>query len=220
MLVGMCPRVDAANKKEVIFCKDKSLTCWYEHSPVSAKPLSSMLCWLNLGPCAIKLYGSVNYRFKTNHDQTGTVIGPAYNLLKLAIPGLFYFIFVFSTQLTVNKSLIKVCRWLDSNRGSLVLEATALPLSHNHCPPAYNLIKEIMIVPYVSRVLMTLCKEYDSIVITYYRRSFLISATGGTLNGRLEKLFLPEPFSCLFGGHHHIKGLFQLRGHWRPNKGP
>ena len=220
MLVGMCPRVDAANKKEVIFCKDKSLTCWYEHSPVSAKPLSSMLCWLNLGPCAIKLYGSVNYRFKTNHDQTGTVIGPAYNLLKLAIPGLFYFIFVFSTQLTVKQIFDKSLPmtgfkpWISGVGGD---RSTTEP---QPLPPAYNLIKEIMIVLYVSRVLMTLCKEYDSIVITYYRRSFLISATGGTLNGRLEKLFLPEPFSCLFGGHHHIKGLFQLRGHWRPNKGP
>ena len=48
-------------------------------------------------------------------------------LNKWSIPCLFFFIFVFSTQLTVNKCSIKVCRWLDSNRGSLVSEATALP---------------------------------------------------------------------------------------------
>ena len=36
---------------------------------------------------------------------------------------LFFFIFVFSIQLTVNK-FIKFCRWLASNRGSLVSEAT------------------------------------------------------------------------------------------------
>ena len=51
-----------------------------------------------------------------------------------AIPSLFFFIFVLSTQLTVNKCSIWVCRWLDSNWGSLVSEATALTLSHNHCP--------------------------------------------------------------------------------------
>ena len=28
----------------------------------------------------------------------------------------------------------KFCRWLDSNCGPLVLEATALQLSHSHCP--------------------------------------------------------------------------------------
>ena len=50
--------------------------------------------------------------------------------LKWAIPGLFLFIFVFSTQLTVNKCSIKVCRCLDSNHGSLVSKATTLPLSH------------------------------------------------------------------------------------------
>ena len=36
-------------------------------------------------------------------------------------------IFVFSTQLTVNKCSLKVCRCLVSNRGSLVSEQTALP---------------------------------------------------------------------------------------------
>ena len=43
------------------------------------------------------------------------------NLFKISIPGLFFFIFVFSIKLTVN-----FCRWLDSNRRPLELEATAL----------------------------------------------------------------------------------------------
>ena len=45
------------------------------------------------------------------------------NVFMWAIPGLFFFIFVFSIQSIVNK----ICRSLDSNRGSLVLEVTALP---------------------------------------------------------------------------------------------
>ena len=47
-----------------------------------------------------------------------------YNYVKkYANSGLFFFIFVFSIQLIVNK-FIKFRRWLDSNRRSLVSEAT------------------------------------------------------------------------------------------------
>ena len=51
---------------------------------------------------------------------------------KWAIPGLFFFIFIFSIQLKVI-----FCRWLDSNRGPLELDANTLPtepqpLSGNH----------------------------------------------------------------------------------------
>ena len=62
--------------------------------------------------------------------------------LRGAIPGLFFFIFVFSIVQLVDKILlIKFCRCLDSNRGSLVSEVTALPtepqpltnLLHNLC---------------------------------------------------------------------------------------
>ena len=53
---------------------------------------------------------------------------------KWAIPGLFFRNCRFSTQLTVMKCSKKDCQWLDSNHGSLMSEATALPLSHNHIP--------------------------------------------------------------------------------------
>ena len=46
----------------------------------------------------------------------------------------FFFIFVFSTQLTVNKCLIKVCQCLDSNHGSLVSEATTVPIEPQPLP--------------------------------------------------------------------------------------
>ena len=42
-----------------------------------------------------------------------------------------------SFQYTVDSKQMfnKLCRWLDSNRGPLVLKATALPTEpHNHCP--------------------------------------------------------------------------------------
>ena len=57
---------------------------------------------------------------------------------KWAIPVLLFFIFVFSTRLTVNKCSIKVCQRLDLNRGSPVSEVTGLPLSYNHCPIKQN----------------------------------------------------------------------------------
>ena len=74
---------------------------------------------------------------------TGKVkkIMPCFFYKKWAIPDLFFFIFVCSTQLTVNKYSIKICWRLDSNHGPLTLEATALPLSHNHFPVNLPLTK-------------------------------------------------------------------------------
>ena len=47
---------------------------------------------------------------------------------KWAIPGLFFVYFrLFNTVASTQMFHIKVCRWLDSNRGPLVSEATALP---------------------------------------------------------------------------------------------
>ena len=54
---------------------------------------------------------------------------------KWAILGLFFFIFVFSIQLTVN------IQWLDSNRGPLESEATALPTE----PPLLPNMNEYML---------------------------------------------------------------------------
>ena len=45
---------------------------------------------------------------------------------KWAIPNLFFFIFVFSTVNNID-SILKFCWWLNSNRGPLVSDATALP---------------------------------------------------------------------------------------------
>ena len=51
---------------------------------------------------------------------------------KWSIPGLFLFIFVFSIQLT--ERIYQIWRWLDSNRGPLVSEATALPTESHPLP--------------------------------------------------------------------------------------
>ena len=52
------------------------------------------------------------------------------------IPGLFFYFRLFNTQLTANKCsiFINFCRWLDSNRRPLVLEATALPTEPQPLP--------------------------------------------------------------------------------------
>ena len=47
---------------------------------------------------------------------------------------LFFFIFVFSIQLTVKIVQYQFCRWLDSNRGPLMLQATALPTEPQPLP--------------------------------------------------------------------------------------
>ena len=56
---------------------------------------------------------------------------------KWAIPGLFFYIFVFSIhswQKTNVQYINKFCQWLDSNRGPLVSEATALPTEPQTLP--------------------------------------------------------------------------------------
>ena len=59
---------------------------------------------------------------------------------KWAIRGLFFFYFrLFYKQLTVNM-FNKSCRWLDSNPGPLILEATALSTAPHHCPSIFYLL--------------------------------------------------------------------------------
>ena len=53
---------------------------------------------------------------------------------------------------------IKYCQWLDSNRGLLELEATALPTEPRHCPiwtskREHILLQSILIWPFLSGVL-------------------------------------------------------------------
>ena len=57
-----------------------------------------------------------------------------------AIPGLFFFIFIFSMQLTVDK----ICRWLDCNCGYLVSEANALPTGATTTAPKAVKAKNIL----------------------------------------------------------------------------
>ena len=49
-------------------------------------------------------------------------------------PASFFFIFIFSIQLTVNNVQYKFCQWLESNRRPLALEATALPTEPKQLP--------------------------------------------------------------------------------------
>ena len=57
-------------------------------------------------------------------------------------PASFLFIFVFSVQLIINKCSIKFCRWLEANRGPLVLKATALPTEPQPLPNKINKFKK------------------------------------------------------------------------------
>ena len=52
----------------------------------------------------------------------------------MAFPGLFLFIFVFKNSWQKTNGQYRFCQWLDSNRRSLVIKATALQLGHNHRP--------------------------------------------------------------------------------------
>ena len=93
----------------------------------------------------------------------------------------FFFIFVFSTQLTVNKCSIKVCRCLDSNRASLLSEATALPTEPQPLP--------ILIAGFVTQlsVIPTLRATTDQA-----RKRFTPEERGCYFDGELVFKYLPS----------------------------
>ena len=67
-------------------------------------------------PSSTNLISSNKYLGEDESRYGGT---PKYiYFFKRAIPGLFFLIFVFSTQFAINKCSIKVCHWQDSNRES------------------------------------------------------------------------------------------------------
>ena len=79
---------------------------------------------------------------------------------KWAIPGLFFFIFVFSIQMKVNNDQYKFRRWLDSNRGPLVLEATALPTEPQPLPLTQILFNTL-------QTLQIQCDKMDRLFVQY-----------------------------------------------------
>ena len=106
----------------------------YESTPLTTRPgLPSIYKMFIQGTFTYFVSKSFTVWLVSSLTRLDSTIQENMILNKWAIPGLFFFIFVFSTQLTVNKCQIKVCQCLDLNRGSLVLKASALPLNHNHC---------------------------------------------------------------------------------------
>ena len=61
-------------------------------------------------------------------------------VFKWAIPGLFFYIFAFSTVQRKNMLNIKFQTRLVSNPGPLLLEATTVPTCHNHFPFRGNIL--------------------------------------------------------------------------------
>ena len=55
------------------------------------------------------------------------------------VPGLFFFIFRLFNTVFITVISKKYCQWLDSNRGSLVLDATALPTAPQLLPHPLSL---------------------------------------------------------------------------------
>ena len=94
-------------------------------------------CFRTVQPRFRKLKLNVWLNFTQNATKQFWCTITCFFFKKWAIPGLFFFYFrLFNTQLTVYKCsmLINFCRWLDSNRASLVSEATALPTEPQPLP--------------------------------------------------------------------------------------
>ena len=60
------------------------------------------------------------------------------------------------------------CQWLDSNRRSLVAEATTLPTCHNHCPKP--LILAIRIESLLQQTLVLSYNENNALAWSFYAR--------------------------------------------------
>ena len=105
------------------------------------------LCWhfkiLMNSPSDMFLHWFFVYLLYCSYDIF-FVYGAKKSLKIWAIPGLFFFyFFLFNIiQLTVkNKCCIKICRCLDSNRGPLVSEATALPTESQPLPKSRKVLQ-------------------------------------------------------------------------------
>ena len=104
----------------------------------------------------------------SSHQKNYSFITRWIHLLKNGpFPATFFLIFVFSTQLTENKCSIKVCRWLDLNRGSLVSEATALPAKPQPLPKLSSGIDQLasdqpdgsqFLISHLNKMLQALCQ--------------------------------------------------------------
>ena len=102
------------------------MTSTLENSICKRNPVKILLfdpCWWLTRPKVILKSFGVNF------------CTPVVFLKNGPFPASFMYFRLFNTQLTVNKCSIIFSRWLDSNRGPLVSEATPLPTEpHNLCP--------------------------------------------------------------------------------------
>ena len=101
--------------KDIWHCSIGFLSSAYSHVFVDSVP--SIFSWAQ--------FFCLSKEFKT--FLTGLYELAPHHFFNWAIPGLFFSLFSSFQQLTVNMFIIKSCRWLELNRGHLVLEATALP---------------------------------------------------------------------------------------------
>ena len=123
-------------------------------SPYEVSECYLILVWSNQiqliwGSCFIVILS-----LQSSIDVLGGII-----FFKCTISGLFFFIFVFSIQLTVNNVQYKVRRRLDSNCGPLVLEATALPTEPQPLPLSEALLYKISLT--LPNILKWLIIEID-----------------------------------------------------------
>ena len=113
----------------------------------------------------------------------------------MAIPGLYFFIFVFSIQLTINKWSMQ----LDSNHGPLISEATALPTEPQPLPQ--NMTKvQLKLKSYFMRIWQML--------FSYIRLNTLFSATRFPLKFWVNYFY--SLFIILFKEYFFLKNSFKI----------
>ena len=81
--------------------------------------------------------------------------------LKWAIPGLFFLYFFLFNTVDSKQMFNKFCQWLDSNRGPLVWEVTALPTKPQPLPFFSNLCFKVWVqIAYSCSLLSRTCELF------------------------------------------------------------
>ena len=108
-----------------------------------------------------------------------------FGIIKLGHSRLLFSLFSSFQQLTVNMFIIKSCRWLNSNCGPLVSEATALPTEPQPLPTAMKLFAAWSLIYYFFKF-SPLKRKLKLKLRTLYLRLRLQTLKGRTLNLRLR----------------------------------
>ena len=135
VLYGWMSTSSKVNKIEIIFLNIAEINFIFNEPKWKWASWKPFKVWIEFNDSKRREVGKDFLSSNNIHDATATTTQTLNTIFKSGpFPASFLFIFVFSIQLIINKCSIKFCRWLESNRGPLVLKATTLPTEPQPLP--------------------------------------------------------------------------------------